>query len=68
MKTTPETLRAQFERLPLAFLREHYAEVLQQAAQQQWTPEEILDRLLHHGEPVVIEGKSYRMKDRIDPT
>jgi len=28
----------------------------------------ILDRLLHHGEPVVIEGKSYRMKDRIEPT
>ena len=27
----------------------------------------ILDRLLHHGEPVVIEGKSYRMKDRIEP-
>ena len=46
MKTTPETLRAQFERLQLAFMREHYAEVLQQAAQQQWTPEEILERLL----------------------
>ena len=27
----------------------------------------ILDRLLHHGEPVVIEGKSYRMNDRIEP-
>lgn len=27
----------------------------------------ILDRLLHHAETVVIEGKSYRMKDRIDP-
>jgi DNA replication protein DnaC len=26
----------------------------------------ILDRLLHHAETVVIEGKSYRMKDRID--
>ena len=26
----------------------------------------ILDRLIHHGEPVVIEGNSYRMKDRID--
>jgi len=24
----------------------------------------ILDRLLHHAETVVIEGKSYRMKDR----
>ena len=23
----------------------------------------ILDRLLHHCEPVVIEGKSYHMKD-----
>jgi DNA replication protein DnaC len=27
----------------------------------------ILDRLLHHAETVVVEGKSYRMKDRIDP-
>ena len=27
----------------------------------------ILDRLLHHAETIVIEGRSYRMKDRIDP-
>ena len=27
----------------------------------------ILDRLLHHAETVLIEGKSYRMKDQIDP-
>ncbi len=26
----------------------------------------ILDRLLHHAETVVIEGKSYRMKNKID--
>ena len=26
----------------------------------------ILDRLLHHAEPVVIEGKSYRMKEKIE--
>lgn len=26
----------------------------------------VLDRLLHHAETVVLEGKSYRMKDRID--
>ncbi len=26
----------------------------------------ILDRLLHHADTVLIEGKSYRMKDRID--
>ena len=26
----------------------------------------ILDRLLHHAETILIEGKSYRMKDRID--
>lgn len=26
----------------------------------------ILDRLLHHADTVVIEGKSYRMKDRIE--
>lgn len=27
----------------------------------------ILDRLLHHSETVTIQGKSYRMKDRIEP-
>jgi DNA replication protein DnaC len=27
----------------------------------------VLDRLLHHAETVVLEGKSYRMKDQIDP-
>jgi len=27
----------------------------------------ILDRLLHHGQVSVIDGKSYRMKDRIHP-
>ena len=26
----------------------------------------ILDRILHHAQPVIIEGKSYRMKDRIE--
>jgi DNA replication protein DnaC len=26
----------------------------------------LLDRLLHHAETVVIEGKSYRMKDQIE--
>ncbi len=26
----------------------------------------LLDRLLHHAETVLIEGKSYRMKDRIE--
>ena len=27
----------------------------------------ILDRVLHHAETIVIEGKSYRMKDQIEP-
>ena len=27
----------------------------------------ILDRIVHHAETVVIEGRSYRMKDRIEP-
>jgi DNA replication protein DnaC len=27
----------------------------------------LLDRLLHHAETILIEGKSYRMKDRIEP-
>jgi DNA replication protein DnaC len=27
----------------------------------------ILDRILHHAETLVIQGKSYRMKDRIEP-
>jgi DNA replication protein DnaC len=26
----------------------------------------LLDRLLHHAETIVIEGQSYRMKDRIE--
>jgi DNA replication protein DnaC len=26
----------------------------------------ILDRLLHHAENVVIQGKSYRMKEKIE--
>jgi DNA replication protein DnaC len=26
----------------------------------------VLDRLLHHAEIVVIEGKSYRLKDQIE--
>jgi DNA replication protein DnaC len=26
----------------------------------------VLDRLLHHGETIVIEGSSYRMKDRLE--
>lgn len=26
----------------------------------------VLDRLLHHAETIIIEGKSYRMKDQID--
>ena len=27
----------------------------------------ILDRVLHHAETIILEGKSYRMKDRIEP-
>jgi DNA replication protein DnaC len=27
----------------------------------------VLDRLLHHAETVIIEGKSFRMKDQIEP-
>jgi DNA replication protein DnaC len=27
----------------------------------------LLDRVMHHSEVIVIEGKSYRMKDRLDP-
>jgi DNA replication protein DnaC len=26
----------------------------------------VLDRLLHHGHPVVLEGSSFRMKDRAE--
>ncbi|MGB5834824.1 MAG: ATP-binding protein [Thiohalocapsa sp.] len=26
----------------------------------------LLDRLLHHAETIMIEGQSYRMKDRIE--
>jgi DNA replication protein DnaC len=27
----------------------------------------ILDRILHHAETVIIEGRSFRMKDAIEP-
>ena len=27
----------------------------------------VLDRLLHHAEVLTLEGKSYRMRDQIDP-
>jgi DNA replication protein DnaC len=27
----------------------------------------VLDRLLHHAETVIIEGRSYRMKDQVEP-
>lgn len=27
----------------------------------------VLDRLLHHAETVLIEGNSFRIKDRIEP-
>ena len=27
----------------------------------------LLDRMLHHSETIIIEGKSFRMKDRIEP-
>jgi DNA replication protein DnaC len=27
----------------------------------------VLDRLLHDAETILIEGSSYRMKDRIEP-
>jgi len=30
-------------------------------------PRYLLDRLLHHAETVLIEGKSFRMKDQIEP-
>ena len=26
----------------------------------------VLDRLLHHAETVIVEGRSYRMKDKIE--
>jgi DNA replication protein DnaC len=27
----------------------------------------VLDPLLHHAETVIVEGRSYRMKDQIEP-
>ena len=31
-----------------------------------WLTSAVLDRLLHHAETLVIEGSSYRMKDRLE--
>jgi DNA replication protein DnaC len=46
MKTTTENIQSQCETLKLAFMREHYAEIMSQAVQRQWPPEEIIARLL----------------------
>ncbi len=43
-----------------------YAACLKRRAVLSTLASAVLDRLLHHSEVVVIEGKSYRMKERID--
>jgi DNA replication protein DnaC len=55
MNTTHDQLDAHLQSLKLAFIREHYPEVLQQAAQKQWTPEDIL---LH-----LVEGEAHQRAD-----
>lgn len=47
---------------PRSWLRRHRADTGPTSAAS-WR----LDSLLHHAQTVVIEGKSYRMKDRIEP-
>ena len=56
MNSTHEQLNAQFATLKLAFFKEHYQEVIQQAAKKQWTPEDILLRL--------AEGEAQQRSDR----
>ena len=55
-KTTPETIKSQCETLKLRFIRDHYSQTIQQAAQNQWPPEEIIARLL--------EGEIHQKADR----
>ena len=56
MNSTHEQLEAHLATLKLAFFREHYQEVMQQAAKKQWTPEDILLRL--------AEGEAQQRADR----
>jgi len=56
MNTTHDQLDAHLQSLKLAFIREHYPEVLHQAAQKKWTPEDIL---LH-----LVEGEAHQRADR----
>ena len=71
-KTEPDldAFHAKLDELKLSFFREHYADVVQCAAQSQWDHlsvlEQLVDRLLHHAETVTLEGRSFRMKDVIE--
>lgn len=56
MNTTHDQIDAHLQSLKLAFIREHYPEVLHQAAQKKWTPEDIL---LH-----LVEGEAHQRADR----
>jgi DNA replication protein DnaC len=56
MNTTTEPLSAQLQTLQLAFIREHYAALAQQAAAEQWPPIDDLARL--------VEGELQRRQDR----
>jgi DNA replication protein DnaC len=53
---SPATLDAQLQTLQLAFIREHYAALAQQAAAEQWPPVDYLARL--------VEGELQRRQDR----
>jgi len=55
-KNTTENIQAQCQTLKLPFIGEHYAEIMEQAAKNQWTPEEIFARLL--------DGEIQRRADR----
>lgn len=66
----PDALSAQAKltALNLPFMRENYQSPAKTAADKQWSHlnSALLDRLLHHVETVVIEGKSYRGHDHAD--
>ena len=77
----PDLLKDQLKYLKLGYLLRHHGELTAEAAKARCSHAEFLrrlvqaetqdrqiralDRLLHRAQTVVIEGKSYRMKDRL---
>ena len=63
-KSWPTVARIQFQITYTNRAFKHWAEIFNHDTT---LTSALLDRVLHHAETVVIEGRSYRIKDQIDP-